>query len=191
MEETPLGKHLTRNGKGLGPTITPRATFEGRSELQQLQLLPSPVLSRRDVWRRRLSQRTEFRPQRRLDERPGWRAIKGGKNGGDGDSDDAKPSECGLWDDAMPGPPELVNPAPPASFTLMAPLMSTRSGLASKGIMTAATHSGLGNLSPGSSIRSKQVGGSAMTIRSTGLNGGLSNGLTGGARTMSGLKISK
>jgi hypothetical protein len=39
-------------------------------------------------------------------------ALKSGKKqGGGGDDDDAKPSDAGLFDDSMPGPPELVNPA--------------------------------------------------------------------------------
>jgi hypothetical protein len=36
---------------------------------------------------------------------------RGKKGGGDGDGDGAKPSDGGFWDDDLPGPPELVNPA--------------------------------------------------------------------------------
>lgn len=40
-------------------------------------------------------------------------ARKGNKSTGDGeDGDDLKPGEVGLFDDNMPGPPELVNPNP-------------------------------------------------------------------------------
>lgn len=39
-------------------------------------------------------------------------AIRRGNNGDDGDGDSGgQPSDGGLWDDDMPGPPELVNPA--------------------------------------------------------------------------------
>ena len=43
-------------------------------------------------------------------------AKNGGKSKGDGDDgDDLKPGEVGLFDDDMPGPPELVNPNPSAA----------------------------------------------------------------------------
>ncbi|MBI2253877.1 MAG: hypothetical protein HYU58_04590 [Proteobacteria bacterium] len=45
------------------------------------------------------------------------RAKNGGKSKGDGDDgDDLKPGEVGLFDDDMPGPPELVNPNPSATY---------------------------------------------------------------------------
>jgi hypothetical protein len=118
-------------------------------------------------------------------------AIKGGKKGGgDGEGDGAKPEEYGLFDDSMPGPPELVNPAPLKSFTLMSPLMSTRSSATKPGLKTTAGFAGLNTLSPGSSIRSKQIGGGAM-VHSAGLTRGAASSLTGGARSLSGLKLSK
>lgn len=44
-------------------------------------------------------------------------AKNGGKSKGDGDDgDDLKPGEAGLFDDDMPGPPELVNPNPSAAY---------------------------------------------------------------------------
>lgn len=40
-------------------------------------------------------------------------ANKGNKNGAEGDDgDDLKPGDAGLFDDDMPGPPELINPNP-------------------------------------------------------------------------------
>jgi hypothetical protein len=46
-------------------------------------------------------------------------AKKGGKSTGDGDDgDDIEPGEVGLFDDDMPGPPELVNPNPTSTSFL-------------------------------------------------------------------------
>jgi hypothetical protein len=50
----------------------------------------------------------------------------GNGNGDDGDGDDKPPQGSGLWDDSMPGPPELVNPAPLSDGFVLLPQSMTR-----------------------------------------------------------------
>jgi hypothetical protein len=187
LEETPLGMHLAGKGKGIGPLHNPSNEDApgGQSPSN------SSWWSDKDAFEQ-MMEGAGYPHGPGFDGNGGPMggqirdALKRGKKGGGGDSG-MKRSDGGFWDENMPGPPELVNPATrKKSFTLMAPLTGSGLGGSSKGIQTnlAAGHSVIGNLNPGSSIRSKQVSGGALSL-------GTNNGLTSGARAMTGLKLTK
>ncbi|MCI0358054.1 MAG: hypothetical protein L0211_06205 [Planctomycetaceae bacterium] len=188
VEQTPLGTLLTSKGKGIGPLHNPSGDSPGGQSPSSIEFA-SPQKEFEEFW---AGAGYPLGPG--FDGNGGSLGgqIKDGlkhgkKKGGGGDGGDSKPSDGGLWDDAMPGPPELVNPAwRKNSFTLMGPLMGAGSGGSMKGLRTAPAGglTGMSHLNLGSSIRSKQVGGATMALRTTG-------GLAGGARAMTGLKLSK
>ena len=114
-EQTPLGQNLTGHGGGLGPVYNP-ADVGGDDQGGQS---PSSINFQSD-WERF----EEMWAGAGYPHGPGFDgnggsmagqvrdALKSGKKqGGGDDDDDAKPSDAGLFDDSMPGPPELVNPA--------------------------------------------------------------------------------
>ncbi len=191
VEQTPLGTLLTGKGKGIGPLHNPAGDSPSGQSPSSIEFA-NPHQEFEEFWAG-----AGYPTAPGFDGNGGSiggqikEGLKHGKKTGSGGDDDSKPSDGGLWDDAMPGPPELVNPAwRKNSFSLMGPLTGAGPGGSTKGLKTtpAGGLTGMSHLNLGSSIRSKQLGGATMALRTT---GGLNTGLTGGTRAMTGLKLSK
>jgi hypothetical protein len=190
LEQTPLGKLLTGKGKGIGPLHNPSGDSPSGQSPSSIGFANSH------------QEYEEFWAGAGYPLGPGFdgnggsiggqikEGLKHGKKKGSGGNNDSKPSDGGLWDDAMPGPPELVNPAwQKNAFNLMGPLTGAGAGGSTKELRTTQItgRAGMVNLNPGSSVRSKHVGGATM-LRST---SGLTGGLTSGSRAVTSLKLSK
>ncbi|MBC8874751.1 MAG: hypothetical protein H8E44_35475 [Planctomycetes bacterium] len=106
--KTPLGLHLIQNGKGPKPIVDPADLgamahgFDGEG-----------------------GGGGGFDPGGGpLGEQVKGMIKKGKKKDDDGDNDDAKPEDHGLWGPEYPANPELVNPVPAKIFVLMSPARS-------------------------------------------------------------------
>jgi hypothetical protein len=113
LDQTPLGAKLTGAGKGLGPVHNPGADDAPAGQSPSSITLQDPNKIFEEAF-----EGAGYPTGPGFDGNGGAMggqiadAIRRGKKGGQGGGDNNEnPANHGFYDDSMPGPPELVNPA--------------------------------------------------------------------------------
>jgi hypothetical protein len=113
LEDTPLGEHLTGSGQGLAPVHNPSDEDGPHAQSTSSIKFENPAGAYEEMF-----EGAGYPTAPGFDGNGGSMGgqiadalRRGKKSGSGGDGGNENPNNHGFYDDSMPGPPELVNPA--------------------------------------------------------------------------------